>query len=983
MRVRSLRCVIAGCLVAVALALALAVAVIDAGPVLASSNTELKASIAAMKSAPRGPFESLAWFCKDGSVQGARRGCSGHGGGIQHGKLSKRALEMRAAGYEVANVLATLQGSRFVGPNADLNAFRQLLLERFLIEIDEGWILRAARSYRGALQAEDEEAGVDRTMDMILLDPRWRADDRFFLLRESVKLLPGLAAPGGATADDVRRAANDIARRDGRFERMRVKIHGLPDPGDAVSVRAYARERGRRELHSRYEGLAAAIDELYARRSAAAAVAHLSLQLPPGETASRFARDAENLRQARTPEERLSLASRLAARIRLNAASYTEPRSYLAALQASLVLEDEMYAAGNELVAALPRASRRTRLKWIKEVVGGLYGTGMLSKHESAEIQDALSRIQATPRVDVYRDEVGLLARVPTWAGRRVDIEMGPAVEALAQIEPLVRMYPQDRLRSGPFLFYSKVVDSLALDANRLAGVQRVFFGRAVGAGLRGLNPGIARGVLHSRSEAHHYEPDGIYVVPETVADLPPVTGILTAGEGSSLSHVQLLARNLGIPNVVVAAEMLPALAEHDGEKIVVAVSPGGAVLIAADGPEWDRRLRVQATDGAPAEFLLEPNVDDLELDELDIITLDEIDSSDSGEIAGPKAANLGELRQAFPDAVPDGLVVPFGVFRALLERPIESGGPSAFDWVRRRYKAIKAFRGDPELERRHIESTLAQFRGWIEHQPLDREFEQELRTKLRERFGPDGTYGVFVRSDTNVEDLPGFTGAGLNLTVPNVVGVGAILDAIRRVWASPFTERAYSWRQAHMREPENVFPAVLIQKAFPSAYSGVMVTADVEYGRPGRVTIAISEGIGGVVDGQAAESVVVDRATGRSRHLSSATARTQRLLSRQGGIVEVPARMPEEILGPNGIKVLLDVARVAESEFRSVLKGPDGPMPADIEFAFANGKLALLQIRPFVESRSARQSQVLLALDATQAEREEQPLALDAVPAY
>ena len=47
---------------------------------------------------------------------------------------------------------------------------------------------------------------------------------------------------------------------------------------------------------------------------------------------------------------------------------------------------------------------------------------------------------------------------------------------------------------------------------------------------------------------------------------------------------------------------------------------------------------------------------------------------------------------------------------------------------------------------------------------------------------------GVFVRSDTNVEDLPGFTGAGLNLTVFNVVGFDNIVKAISEVWASPYT---------------------------------------------------------------------------------------------------------------------------------------------------------------------------------------------------
>ncbi len=58
---------------------------------------------------------------------------------------------------------------------------------------------------------------------------------------------------------------------------------------------------------------------------------------------------------------------------------------------------------------------------------------------------------------------------------------------------------------------------------------------------------------------------------------------------------------------------------------------------------------------------------------------------------------------------------------------------------------------------------------------------------------------GVFIRSDTNVEDLPGFTGAGLNLTLFNIVGFDNIVKGIPEVWASPYTARAWAWRQSHM----------------------------------------------------------------------------------------------------------------------------------------------------------------------------------------
>ena len=94
---------------------------------------------------------------------------------------------------------------------------------------------------------------------------------------------------------------------------------------------------------------------------------------------------------------------------------------------------------------------------------------------------------------------------------------------------------------------------------------------------------------------------DGIYLLPETVAELPPVAGILTAGAGNPLSHVQLLARNLGIPNVAVDPALLPELRRHDGKRIVLAVSPAGLVEIHEDGPQLGRRVRHAPEEGRPS----------------------------------------------------------------------------------------------------------------------------------------------------------------------------------------------------------------------------------------------------------------------------------------------------------------------------------------------------------------------------------------------
>ena len=67
---------------------------------------------------------------------------------------------------------------------------------------------------------------------------------------------------------------------------------------------------------------------------------------------------------------------------------------------------------------------------------------------------------------------------------------------------------------------------------------------------------------------------------------------------------------------------------------------------------------------------------------------------------------------------------------------------------------------------------------------PLDENFRAGLRAALDEAFDGESPPGLFVRSDTNVEDLAGFTGAGLNLTLPNVVGFDALLAAIQALSA-------------------------------------------------------------------------------------------------------------------------------------------------------------------------------------------------------
>ena len=246
----------------------------------------------------------------------------------------------------------------------------------------------------------------------------------------------------------------------------------------------------------------------------------------------------------------------------------------------------------------------------------------------------------------------------------------------------------------------------------------------------------------------------------------------------------------------------------------------------------------------------------------------------------------------------------------------------------------------------------------------LDKGFRAGLQQALEKHIGPEGRYGVFVRSDTNVEDLPGFTGAGLNLTLPNVVGTDNLIKAIPRVWASPFTARAFAWRQSLMDKPEHVYPAVLLLKSVPNDKSGVMVTQDLDTGDRAVLSVAVNEGVGGAVDGQSAESLRIDTRDGSVRLLASATAVWRRMPAAEGGVAKLPVSGDQEVLEPEEIKQLIALAKELPERFPPITDDDGNPAPADIEFGFRDGKLQLFQIRPFLESRDRRGAGYLRDMD-------------------
>ena len=944
-----------------------------------AENAEYRQWIEEMKQRDRGPFSRLRWFCKDGSVLAPEPyACSDHGGGTQHGEWSKNVKKLRDEGYYVGTLLADEAPALSQSP-AKSDQLKQLLIERYLMAVDNGWIMRKSRYYRGSMQAEDEVRGARNVLLNMLQSDAW-LNEGYLTLLTAVRSLPhGIDT---ASVLKMRQMASDLSSSNRKFMPIRNKIHIAPDPSDAVAVREFA-ETQSRSKRKKYIELADLIDEIYTRQSLNAPITRLSKRVRDLPDMSRSLRDmSARLISSRNVDVLFSTTANTLAVLREHGAKVQNAGIRLDLFDTSVLLEAEHFDLGRELIASLDKTSRGKRLEWLKAGLTASYGSGLLSRRQLDSMLAVLNRVGSDDiQLNEYRKTLNYLARVPGWASQNLRQHFYSAMSQLVKIEPKAELFIQDQLRGSPLFFFVDVLDSLLQEANQLAGIEHTLFDEKIGSGLRSLNPGLVRGKLYVASvngDVKNYDRNGIYLLPQTVADLPPVAGILTAGEGNPLSHVQLLARNLGIPNVSIDERYLSKLKKYDQKQIVLAVSAGGTVRIFADSAEANALFEKEI---AEPQTIIRPDLDKIDLEDINFIRLSELRADDSGRRVGPKAAKLGELYHHFPESVADGLTIPFAVFRNLLQQPMPGAGKSVFYWMIDQYDTMASLPKGSRERNKAQNKFREELSQWIEKANPGSSFTVRLKEELQSVFGEDGSYGVFVRSDTNVEDLPNFTGAGLNLTVPNVVGVDNIFTAISRVWASPFSERAFAWRQGHMEEPQHVYPSVLLMRSVPAEKSGVLVTQDIDTGERGWLSIAVNEGVGGAVDGQAAESLKVNIDTGEVILLAQATATSRRIVDKKGGVSKRAVSGSDTVLKRDEIKQLIELAVQVPAKFPEMMDEFGQPTPADIEFGFVDGALQLFQIRPFLDSAEARSSAYLIKMDEESTKNQDLMIDLREVP--
>lgn len=188
------------------------------------------------------------------------------------------------------------------------------------------------------------------------------------------------------------------------------------------------------------------------------------------------------------------------------------------------------------------------------------------------------------------------------------------------------------------------------------------------------------------------------------------------------------------------------------------------------------------------------------------------------------------------------------------------------------------------------------------------------LRAELASVLGTVAPAGfpVAVRSSATAEDLDATSFAGQHLTMLEVQGFDAVVDALRLVWASLWHPAPRVYRTRMGVSDDDLGMAVVVQRMVPAERSGVCFTADPT--APGALRLEVVDGLG--------EALVSGQATPDVFQLSLPSLRPL-----DGTTIEP------------GLRLVARTALLIEEEM--------GGRPQDVEWSLVGDELWVLQSRP------------------------------------
>ncbi len=291
--------------------------------------------------------------------------------------------------------------------------------------------------------------------------------------------------------------------------------------------------------------------------------------------------------------------------------------------------------------------------------------------------------------------------------------------------------------------------------------------------------------------------------------------------------------------------------------------------------------------------------------------------------VVGGKGAHLGALSRIEGLRVPAGFCITTRAFDRILK---QASIDAALD---------RLSRAETD-DRKTIASTSEEIRAAIEAVVVPPDLADAI-TRALARLGDDGARAV--RSSATAEDSPTASFAGQHDTYLNVVGTTAILQHVRKCWASLFTERAVTYRLRNGLDQRKVRMAVLVQRMVSPRAAGILFTADPVSGHRKVSSIEAVFGLG--------ESLV------------SGHVRADVYAVRDGAIVHQAIAGEEAALTDAQIVRLAQLGRTIEARFGR---------PQDIEWCLVDDDFHIVQSRPIttlfpVPARSDGENHVYLSV--------------------
>ncbi|MFL6375295.1 MAG: PEP/pyruvate-binding domain-containing protein [Pyrinomonadaceae bacterium] len=295
-----------------------------------------------------------------------------------------------------------------------------------------------------------------------------------------------------------------------------------------------------------------------------------------------------------------------------------------------------------------------------------------------------------------------------------------------------------------------------------------------------------------------------ILILRELPLTLPQVRGVIVAQPSSPLSHINILAKGWNIPNVYI----------KDADKLFREFDTRVFKLDA----QLDNYTFEPATLDeikAPGGFVSpDQQVPPAKLTTTALMPLRQMRAKDS--IAyGSKAANLGELiyKRVPGVIIPDGFGIPYAAYAKFMK-------DNGLDRVIDNLMDDNAFVHNPRVRRQKLD----EFRKQVQNGKMDAALRTDIVTRWKTQLGGKP---VFVRSSSNSEDLPNFSGAGLYSSVANVRDEDKLIEAVKTVWASLWNFAGYEARVRNYVSQDDVYMSAFVQLGVDMEKGGVMITKD------------------------------------------------------------------------------------------------------------------------------------------------------------